>query len=150
MNRIKVTTVRHKSLRLGMTAEQSSQLGTPQDSPVSTSVSRTRVVSFRITEEQHMELVARCKNSHGEHLLTPSEYARYTVLHQRIAQPNEQPLERYRLAIAAQLATSLSDIVQYLESASPDDDEKHIPVIQHVCAQLARIQESILLLIRAD
>ncbi|HEY8034711.1 MAG TPA: hypothetical protein VIF37_03880 [Methylobacter sp.] len=123
------------------------QKETAQPPAISMSRPKCKVVSFRLTEEQHALLVARCNNSHGESLMTPSEYARYTVLHQRIAQPSDVPLERYRLAIAAQLATAVTDTVQYLDQVVPVSHEKHVHGFQHVCDELAKIQKSILLLL---
>jgi hypothetical protein len=126
------------------------QKETAQAPAISMSLPKCKVVSFRLTEEQHALLIARCNNSYGESLMTLSEYARYTVLYQRVAQPSDVPLERYRLAIAAQLATSVTDMVQYLDQVTPVSSEKHVHGFQHVCDELAKIQGSILLLLSTD
>lgn len=147
MKQTKTAKTRRHSIGSKVATAQLIDQGAAQASEIPTSPSRTRVVSFRVTEEQHAQLVACCKNGHGEQLLTPSEYARYAVLYQRAAHTTELPSERYRLAIAAQLTTALTDVVQYLDAATPISHEKHIHGFQTVCDELAKIQESILLLL---
>jgi hypothetical protein len=147
MKRTQTEKTQRHPIRTALTSAQSTGQGTAQAIAKPITPSKNRVLSFRVTEKQHAEIVARCKNNHGEQLLTPSEFARYTVLHQRMIQPSELPLERFRLAIAAQLATAVTEMVQYLDAATPISYEKDIHGFQHVCDELAKIQASILLLL---
>jgi hypothetical protein len=94
--------------------------------------------------------VARCQNSYGEQLMTPSEYARYTVMHQRVAQPSELPLERYRLAIAAQLATAVTNMVQGLDSIKMLTFEAQIQRVTEACEEMVQIQNQIKVLLNTN
>lgn len=146
MKRTQIVKVKANSIRSELIDAKSTAQLTDQASAISVLPSKSKVVSFRLTKEQHALLTARCYNKHGELLMKPSEYARYTVLYQRIAQPSNEPLERYRLAIAGQLAKAVTDMVHYLDKVTPSSSEKHIHGFQTVCDELAKIQGSIQLL----
>lgn len=143
MKRTKTAKKRSESIRAKLIIAQSKEKTVAQASTILTSSSKTRVISYRLTEEQYAELVARCTNRHGEQLLTPAEYARYTTLHQSVAKPIELSLERYRLAIAAQLTTSVTDMVQALDSFKMLTFEAQINRLNIVCADMAKIQNRI-------
>jgi 4-hydroxy-3-methylbut-2-enyl diphosphate reductase IspH len=104
---------------------------------------RERVISFRVTSDQYQEIIQRCTNSHGELLMTPSDYARYSTFHQSMDQASEWPLERYRMAIAAQLTTAVSDMVLAMDSFKMLGYETQIQRLDEVCEAMAGIQADI-------
>lgn len=149
MKRTQKAKALHNSDQSKLAGSQSNQQQTAQ---VTTIVMppRSRVVSFRLAAEQYSELVTRCQNSHGEQLLTPSEYARHNVMHQRVAQPSELPMERYRLAIAAQLATAITDIAQGLDSIKMLTFKAQIERLTEACEKMAQIQNQIKVLLNIN
>ena len=149
MKRTQKTKARDNSDKSELAGSQSNQQETAQVTAI-LMPPRSRVVSFRLAGEQYSELVVRCQNSHGEQLLTPSEYARHTVMHQRVAQPSELPLERYRLAIAAQLATAVTDIAQGLDSIKMLTFEAQIERVTEACEKMVQIQNQIKFLLNTN
>ena len=73
------------------------------------------MISFRVTDEQYEQIHFQCLNAHGELLMTVSELAKHAVLNLPKSKKGEQPLERYRLAIAAEMAMSVTEIVHQLD-----------------------------------
>lgn len=80
--------------------------------------------------------------------MTPSDFARYSTLNYTTSKANhEAPLERYRIAIAAQLTTTLSELVSYLESIKMLGYESQIRMLNELCDDVATLREQIYQLI---
>jgi len=85
---------------------------------------KSKVISFRVTAEEYEQLHFQCLNEYGEKLLTVSKLAKLTALGLSKAKAMEQPLERYRLAIAAEIAMSMTDIVHKLDSGLEETESE--------------------------
>jgi len=83
---------------------------------------KSKIISFRVTEQQYEQIHFQCCNEYGELLMTVSELTKHSVLNLPKSQGSEQPLERYRLAIAAEMAMSVTKIVQQLDQKINSDD----------------------------
>ena len=147
MKQTKIPISQRHLIQSELTSTQSNEEESAKATTKATASTRCRIVSFRITEEQYADLVIRCINSHGERLISVSDFARYTVMHQRSIQPSELPLERYRLAIAAQLATAVSDMIQELNSIKMLTFEAQIDHLKKACADMEKIQHQIQILL---
>lgn len=79
------------------------------------SESKTRVISFRVTTEQYKEIMNKCSDAQGVQLITLAEMARLSLLTQRVIKVTEDPLDRYRIAIAGEMASGITEIVQMLD-----------------------------------
>jgi len=76
---------------------------------------KSRVISFRVTAEQHKEMSNKCNDAEGVQLIKLAELARLSLLTQRVVNITEDPLDRYRLAIAAEMSSGITSIVQVLD-----------------------------------
>lgn len=123
--------------RLSMMINSAIEMSRKKNIPAS------RVVSFRITADQYQEIERQCHNAHGESLMSVSDYARYSVLQKRTPQLTENPLARYRIAIAAQLAASVSDAVNDLENFKLFSYETQVDLLDRACQKLDLIYNHI-------
>lgn len=104
---------------------------------------RTRIISFRVSNEEHRYIQSRCTNSHGERLIAPGDFARYTALNHSPSKHHEDPIERYRLAIAAQLAAAVSDAVLVLDADRVASYESQIRQLTDLTEEMAGVQAQI-------
>ncbi|MGD7037274.1 hypothetical protein [Methylotuvimicrobium buryatense] len=112
---------------------------------------RTRTISFRVTEEEYKNLVNRCTNKHGERLMTPSDFARYSTLNYTTSTvKHEDPLERYRIAIAAQLTTKLSELIISVDSRNYLGSEGHFKILAELSQNVVDLREQIYQLLNTN
>ncbi len=103
---------------------------------------KSKVISFRVTAEEYEQLHFQCLNEYGEKLLTVSKLAKLTALGLSKAKAMEQPLERYRLAIAAEIAMSMTDIVHKLDSGLEEtENETYLSENGKIIIALENIQK---------
>lgn len=91
---------------------------------IGNNIRRARVVSFRVTNEQYEEIQTMCTDDSGEKLVTIAEYARHSTLAQRVTKISENPLDRYRVAVAGEMATGITSIVQMMDELIDMTDDK--------------------------
>lgn len=112
---------------------------------------RTRTISFRVTEDEYKNLVNRCINKHGERLMTPSDFARYSTLNYTTSTAkHEDPIERYRIAIAAQLTTKLSELIISVDSRNSHGPEAQFKMLADLSNNVAGLREQIYRLLNSD
>jgi len=112
---------------------------------------RSRTISFRVTDEEYKNLVTRCTNNYGERLMTPSDFARYSTLNYTTSTAkHEDPLERYRIAIAAQLTTKLSDLILSVDSRNGHGSEAQFKILADLSNNVAGLREQIYRLLNSD
>jgi len=78
---------------------------------------KNKKISIRLTESQYREITKKCKNKEGEQLITITDFIRQAVLSKKnkiIAQ--EHPLDRFKLAVASEIAVGITDIVHFIDS----------------------------------
>jgi len=103
---------------------------------------KSEVICFRVTKEEYEQLHFQCLNEYGEQLLTVSKLAKLTVLGLSKAKTMEQPLERYRLAIAAEMAMAITALVHKLDTDLEEtDDEVVLSEYGKIIIQLENIQK---------
>lgn len=88
-----------------------------------TCTTASRVISFRVSSEQYEQIRSQCFGVSGEQLLTFTEFARQSVLTQRVIRPTENSLDRYRISVAAEMAVGVTNIVQVLDEFMDLADE---------------------------
>lgn len=112
-------------------------------------IRKTRVVSFRVTNEQYEGIQTMCTDDFGEKLVTIAEYARHSTLAQRVTKISENPLDRYRVAVAGEMATGITSIVQMMdELIDMTSDKFSIVDLMEVVKHLEAIQNKTELLLR--
>jgi len=105
---------------------------------------KSKTISFRVTEQQYEQIHFQCCNAHGELLMTVSELAKHSVLNLPKLQGSEQPLERYRLSIAAEMAMSVTEIVHLLDQkTNPDDTTYELSENGKIIKALEAIQNKV-------
>jgi|GEM_PF-5581246 len=78
---------------------------------------KTKKISIRLTENQYQLIAKQCKNSKGEQLITITDFIRQAALTKKntiIAQ--EAPLDRFKLAVASEIATGITEIVHFIDA----------------------------------
>jgi len=78
---------------------------------------KSKRISVRMTEAQYQQISKKCKNEQGEQLLTITDFIRQSALSKKnkiIAQ--EHPLDRFKLAVASEIATGITEIVHFIDS----------------------------------
>jgi len=105
---------------------------------------KSKTISFRLTVEQYNNIVAQCVNTHGEELMTVGALARQTLLTQRVVKPVDNSLMRYRLAIAGEIAMSITEITQGIEPTGKESKNLHLIIeCGKIIEKLEQIQERV-------
>lgn len=103
---------------------------------------KSEVICFRVTKEEYERLHFQCLNEYGEQLLTVSNLAKLTMLGLSKAKAMEQPIERYRLAIAAEMAMAITALVHKLDTEL-DETDNELLLSEHgkIIIELENIQK---------
>jgi len=103
---------------------------------------KSEVISFRVTKEEFEHLHFQCLNEYGEQLLTVSKLVELTMLGRSKTKAMEQPLERYRLAIAAEMAMAITALVHKLDTKLEEtDNEIYLSEHGKIIIELENIQK---------
>jgi len=87
--------------------------------------SKTRVISCRVTAVQYDEILKKISDEYGGQRMTLAEFFRQSMLSQRVKKITEHPLDKYRLAIAAEIDAGLTAIVQVLDEIMDMSEERY-------------------------
>jgi len=105
---------------------------------------KSKTISFRLTTEQYKSIYAQCVNAHGEELMTIGTLARQALLTQRVVKPVDNVLMRYRLAVAGEIAMSITEIAQAIEPTSSESKNLHLIIeCGKIIEKLEQIQERV-------
>jgi len=120
---------------------QSSKINLTEDKTTKDKT-KSEVICFRVTKEEYEHLYFQCLNEYGEKLLTVSKLAELTMTGLSKAKAMEQPLERYRLAIAAEIGMAITELVHKLDMEL-DETDNEIYLSEHgkIIIELENIQK---------
>jgi len=87
---------------------------------------KAKKISIRLTENQYLAIARQCKNSRGEQLITITDFVRQSALSTKnTINAQEHPLDRFKLAVASEIAIGITEIVHFIDSKLDQRSENY-------------------------
>jgi len=104
---------------------------------------KSKKISIRMTETQYEVISKKCKNKQGEKLITITDFIRQAALsNKNTIVAEEHPLDRFKLAVAGEIATGITDVVHFIDADLDQRAEDYcIDDCLEIIARLEAIEE---------